>query len=152
MPSVHFKVAQEHLEIGVVVEEGFALWIGDVDGENAVVVVGLDETAVITKKSEFLVEFELMTDYGFEMGHDVSPVIGQGGKREPGRGSRTGTGLAKRQGVGATLRQGLTVRPDRHKVEQDVEHVKGSGLGHVIGDAKEEDEARDEDVRHDLIS
>lgn len=96
--------------------------------------------------------FELVTDYGFEMGHDISPVSGQGGKREPGRGSRTGTGLAKRQGVGATLRQGLTVRPDRHKVEQDVEHVKGRGFGHVIGEAKNEDEARDEDVRHGLIS
>ena len=42
--------------------------------------------------------------------------------------------------------------PDGHRVEQDVEHVKGSGFGHVIGEAKEKDEARDEDVGHDLIS
>ena len=46
VPTMHFKVAQKHLEIGVVIEEGFALWIGDVDGEDAVVVVGLDEAAV----------------------------------------------------------------------------------------------------------
>lgn len=90
--SVHFKVLEKYLEIGVVVEEGFALWIGDVDGEDAVVVVGLHEAAVIAKKSEFLVEFELMTDYGFEMGHDASPMISQSGKREFGQGSRTGTG------------------------------------------------------------
>ena len=74
MPAMKFKVLEKYLEIGVVVEKGFALRIGDVDGENAVVVVGLDDASVIAKKSEFLVEFELMTDYGFEMGHDVSPL------------------------------------------------------------------------------
>ena len=78
MPTMHFKVLEKYLEIGVVVEEGFSLWIDDVDGEDAVVVVGLHEAAVVAQESEFLVEFELMTDYGFEMGHDVSPVIGQG--------------------------------------------------------------------------
>lgn len=88
---VHFKVLEKYLEIGVVVEQGFALGVDNMNGENAVKVVGLDEAAVVTKKSELLVELELMTDYRFEMGHDVSPVIGQGGKREPGRGSRTGT-------------------------------------------------------------
>ena len=44
------------------------------------------------------------------------------------------------------------MRPDGHKVEQDVEHVKGSGFGSVVRVAKEEDEARDEDVIHGLIS
>lgn len=44
------------------------------------------------------------------------------------------------------------MRPYGHNVEQDVEHVDGSGFGHVIGDAKEEDEAREEDMGHDLIS
>lgn len=78
MPTMQGKVVQEVAKVGVVVEEGFSLWIGDVDGEDAVVVVGLHEAAVVAQESEFLVEFELMTDYGFEMGHDVSPVIGQG--------------------------------------------------------------------------
>lgn len=91
MPTMHFKVLEKHLELGVMVKEGFAFGIGDEDGEDAVKVVGLDEAAVVTKKSELLVELELMTDYRFEMGHGVSPVTGQGGKREPGRGSRTGT-------------------------------------------------------------
>lgn len=91
MPSVHFKVLEKYLEIGVVVEKGFAIKIDDVDGEDAVKVVCLHDAAVVAKECEFLVEFELMTYYRFEMGHDVSPVIGQGGKREPGRGSRTGT-------------------------------------------------------------
>ena len=73
VPAMKFKMPEKHLEIGVVVEEGFALWIGDMNGEDAVKVVGLDETAVITKKNELLVDLELMTDYGFEMGHFHSP-------------------------------------------------------------------------------
>jgi len=44
------------------------------------------------------------------------------------------------------------VRPDGYDVEQNVEHVQGRGFGHVIGEAKKKDEARDEDVGHDLIS
>lgn len=44
------------------------------------------------------------------------------------------------------------MRPDGHKVEQNVEDVQGCGFGHVIGEAKNEDEARDEDVIHGLIS
>ena len=44
------------------------------------------------------------------------------------------------------------MRPDGYDVEQNVEHVQGRGFGHVIGEAKEKDEARDEDVGHDLIS
>ncbi len=152
MPTMHFKVLEKHLELGVMVKEGFAFGIGDEDGEDAVKVVGLDEAAVVTKKSELLVELELMTDYRFEMGHGVSPVTGQGGKREPGRGSRTGTDLAKRQGAGAGLRQRLPMSPDGHDIEQNVEHVQGRGFGHVIGEAKKKDEARDEDVIHGLIS
>lgn len=70
--SVHFKVLEKYLEIGVVVEEGFAFGISDVDGEDAVVVVGLHEAAVVAQESEFLVEFELMTDYGFKVAHDFS--------------------------------------------------------------------------------
>jgi len=71
VPAVHFKVLEKYLEIGVMVKEGFAFGIGDEDGEDAVKVVGLDEASVIAKKSEFLVEFELMTDYGFEVAHDL---------------------------------------------------------------------------------
>lgn len=150
--SVHFKVLEKYLEIGVVVEQGFALGVDDMNGEDAVIIVGLHEAAVVAKECELLVDLELMTDYRFEMGHGVSPVIGQSGKREPGRGSRTGTELAKRQGVGATLRQRLPMSPDGHDIEQNVEHVQGRGFGHVARESKEEDEARDEDVGHDLIS
>lgn len=46
MPTVHFKVAQEHLEIGEVIEKGFALRVDDVDGEDAIVVVCLHDAAV----------------------------------------------------------------------------------------------------------
>lgn len=42
--------------------------------------------------------------------------------------------------------------PDGHDIEQNVEHVQGRGFGHVIGDAKKKDEAREEDMGHDLIS
>lgn len=95
---------------------------------------------------------EFVLNQGSEVAHGVSPVTGQSGKREPGRGSRTGTDLAKRQGAGARLRQRPTVRPDGYDVEQNVKHVQGRGFGHVIGEAKKKDEARDEDVGHDLIS
>lgn len=37
------------------------------NGEDAVIIVGLHEAAVVAKECEFLVEFELMTDYGFKM-------------------------------------------------------------------------------------
>ena len=46
MPTMKFKMPQEHLELGVVVEQGFAFGVGDVNGEDAVVVVGLDEAAI----------------------------------------------------------------------------------------------------------
>ena len=95
---------------------------------------------------------EFVLNQGSEVAHGISPVIGQSGKREPGRGSRTGTDLAKRQGAGAGLRQRLPMSPDGHDIEQNVEHVQGRGFGHVIGEAKKKDEARDEDVGHDLIS
>jgi len=152
MPTMKFKMPQEHLEFSVVIEQGFAVGAGDEDGEDAVVVVGLDEAAVVAQESEFLVEFELMTDYGFEVAHDDTPMISQSGKREPGRGSRTGTDLAKRQGAGAGLRQRLPMSPDGHDIEQNVEHVQGRGFGHVARESKEEDEAREEDMGHDLIS
>lgn len=42
--------------------------------------------------------------------------------------------------------------PDGHDIEQNVEHVQGRGFGHVIGESDQEDEAKDEDVGHDLIS
>lgn len=46
MPSVHFKVLEKYLEIGVVVEKGFAIKIDDVDGEDAVKVVCLHDAAI----------------------------------------------------------------------------------------------------------
>lgn len=42
--------------------------------------------------------------------------------------------------------------PDGHDIEQSVEHVQGRGFGHVARESKEEDEAREEDMGHDLIS
>ena len=67
MPTMKFKMPQEHLEIGVVIVQGFALRVDDMNGEDAVIIVGLHEAAVVAKECEFLVEFELMTDYGFKM-------------------------------------------------------------------------------------
>lgn len=67
MPTMKFKMPQEHLEIGVVIVQGFALGVDDMNGEDAVIIVGLHEAAVVAKECEFLVEFELMTDYGFKM-------------------------------------------------------------------------------------
>jgi len=46
MPTMKFKMSQEYLELSVMVEQGFAVGIGDMDSEDAVVVVGLDEAAV----------------------------------------------------------------------------------------------------------
>ena len=69
--SVHFKVLEKYLEIGVVIEQGFAIGAGDEDGEDAVVVVGLDEAAIRPKKCELLAGFELVLNYGFEVAHDL---------------------------------------------------------------------------------
>lgn len=71
MPTMKFKMPQEHLELGVVVEQGFAFGVGDVNGEDAVVVVGLDEAAIRPKKGELLAGFELVLNYGFEVAHDL---------------------------------------------------------------------------------
>ena len=46
VPAVHFKVLEKYLEIGVVVEQGFALGVDDMNGEDAVIIVGLHEAAV----------------------------------------------------------------------------------------------------------
>jgi len=91
MPAMQGDVALEQGQVAVVVEDRDAFGIDNKDGKDAVKVVGLHEAAVVTKKSELLVELELMTDYRFEMGHGISPIIGQSGKRELGQGSRTGT-------------------------------------------------------------
>ena len=68
---VHFKVLEKYLEIGVVVEKGFALLVDNMNGENAVKVVGLDEAAIRPKKCELLAGFELVLNYGFEVAHDL---------------------------------------------------------------------------------
>ena len=36
MPAMKFKMPQEHLELGVVIEQGFAFGVGDMNGEDAV--------------------------------------------------------------------------------------------------------------------
>ena len=46
MPTMKFKMPHKHLELGVMVEQGFAFGVGDYDGEHAVVVIGLDEAAI----------------------------------------------------------------------------------------------------------
>jgi len=74
VPTMKFKVPQEHLELGIVIEQGFAFGVGDMNGEDAVVVVGLHDAAIRPEKCEFLVEFELMTDYGFEVAHFDTPL------------------------------------------------------------------------------
>jgi len=75
VPTMKFKMPEKHLELGVMVEQGFAFGIGDEDGEDAVVVVGLHDAAIRPEKCEFLVEFELMTDYGFEVAHFDTPLF-----------------------------------------------------------------------------
>lgn len=73
MPAMKFKMSQEHLEVGVVVEQGFAIRVGDVNGEDAVVVVGLHDAAIRPEKCELLAGLELGLDYGFEVAHDDAP-------------------------------------------------------------------------------
>ncbi len=34
VPTMKFKMPQEHLELGVVIEQGFAIGVGDVNGET----------------------------------------------------------------------------------------------------------------------
>jgi hypothetical protein len=65
--AVHFKVAQQDLEISVVIKQGFALGIGDDNSKDAVVIVGLNGDAVVAKECELLAVFELSASYGFEM-------------------------------------------------------------------------------------
>jgi len=72
MPTMKFKVLQEHLELGVVIEQGFAVGVGDMNGEDAVVVVGLHSAAIRPEKCELLAGLELRLDYGFEVAHDFS--------------------------------------------------------------------------------
>ncbi len=74
MPTMKFKMPQEHLELGVVIEQGFAIGAGDEDGEDAVVVVGLHDAAIRPEKRELLAGLELGLDYGFEVAHDDAPL------------------------------------------------------------------------------
>jgi hypothetical protein len=56
------------------IEQGFAFGVGDVNGEDAVVVVGLDEAAIRPKEGELLAGLELRLNYGFEVAHDDAPL------------------------------------------------------------------------------
>jgi len=73
MPTMKFKVPQEHLELGVVIEQGFAFRVGDVNGEDAVVVVGLHDAAIRPEKCELLAGLELRLDYRCEVAHFDAP-------------------------------------------------------------------------------
>lgn len=70
-----FKMPQEHLELGVMIEQGFAFGIGDVNGEDAVVVVGLHDAAIRPEKCELLAGLELRLDYRFEVAHFDAPLF-----------------------------------------------------------------------------
>jgi hypothetical protein len=73
VPTMQGKVVQEVAEIRVVVVKGFAFGVSNVDGKDAVEVVGLHEAAVASQERELLAGFELSLGYGFEMGHGVAP-------------------------------------------------------------------------------
>ena len=74
VPAVHFKVLEKYLEIGVVVEQGFALGVDDMNGEDAVVVVGLDEAAIRPEKREMALRLEFVLNQGSEVAHDEAPL------------------------------------------------------------------------------
>jgi len=74
MPAVRPEVVQEIPEIRVVVIQGSALIVSDVNRKDAVVVVGLDDGAVATQKSELLAGFELLLCDLCEVAHDFSFV------------------------------------------------------------------------------
>ena len=73
MPTMKFKMPEKHLELGVMVEQGFAFGVGDVNGEDAVVVVGLHDAAIRPEKCELLASLELRLDYRFEVAHFDTP-------------------------------------------------------------------------------
>ena len=85
MPAMKFKVPQEHLEFSVVIEQGFAIGVGDVNGEDAVVVVGLDEAAIRPEEGELLAGLELRLDYGFEVAHGDAPLCEVPVREQAGR-------------------------------------------------------------------
>ena len=75
MPTMKFKMPQEHLELGVMVEQGFAIGVGDVNGEDAVVVVGLHDAAIRPEKCELLAGLKLVLNYRFEVAHFDTPLF-----------------------------------------------------------------------------
>ena len=74
VPTMKFKMPQEHLELGVMVEQGFAFGVGDVNGEDAVVVVGLHDTAVVAEECELALRLKLGFNYGSEVAHGDTPL------------------------------------------------------------------------------
>lgn len=74
MPAVRPQVIQEVPEIRVVVVQGSALIVRDVNRKDAVVIVGLDKASVITEKSELAAGFELLLCDLCEVAHDFSFV------------------------------------------------------------------------------
>ena len=74
MPTMKFKVSEKHLELGVVIEQGFAFRVGDMNGEDAVVVVGLHDTAVVAEECELALRLKLGFNYGSEVAHDDAPL------------------------------------------------------------------------------
>lgn len=67
------KVVQQVLEVGVMIEQGSTVTINDMNGKDAVKVVGLDDGAVASQERELLAGFEGGLSYGFKMGHGIAP-------------------------------------------------------------------------------
>lgn len=70
-----FKVPQEHLEFSVVVVQGSAFRVGDVNGEDAVVVVGLHDAAIRPEEGELLAGLELLLGDLRKVAHDDAPLF-----------------------------------------------------------------------------
>ena len=74
MSAVSPEVIQEIPEIRVVVVQGSALIVSDVNRKDTIVVVGLDDGAVATQESKLLAGFELLLCDLCEVAHDFSFV------------------------------------------------------------------------------
>ena len=68
---MRLQVVQQVPEVGEVVEGGIAFGIGDEDGEDTAIVVGLHDVAVVAEEGEFLAGGKLGLDYGFKVAHLV---------------------------------------------------------------------------------
>jgi hypothetical protein len=73
--TVRLEVAEEDIEGGIVIEGGIAFGIGDEEAEDVAKGAGLDDETVVAEESELTLGFELVTSYGFKVGHGVVPYV-----------------------------------------------------------------------------